>query len=164
VKGGRSVSKLIFSLLYMWLFQNNLLEKTVFTLLYYCVCSFVWGSFFLWDWGLNSGLLAVKQAFYHLCHTSGSFCSGYFGDGSLANRLRGLASNCNPLSFQVARVTGVSHWRLACVSSFEKCLPIFLTHFKSRFFFCYLVFGVSSIFWILIICLTYCLQILSSIL
>jgi hypothetical protein len=43
----------------------------------------------------------AKQALYLLSHASSSFCSGYFGDGGLANYVPGLAFNCNPpdLSF-----------------------------------------------------------------
>jgi hypothetical protein len=53
----------------------------------------------------------VKQVLYHLNHTFSSFCSGYFGDGGLANYLPGVALNCDLLisAFQVARITGVSH-------------------------------------------------------
>jgi hypothetical protein len=59
--------------------------------------------------------MLTKQALYHLSHTSRPFCSGYFGDEGPANYLPGLASNRNPpnLSFQVARITGVSHQHLA---------------------------------------------------
>jgi hypothetical protein len=33
---------------------------------------------------LNSGLRPCKAgSLYHLSHTSGPFCSGYFGDGGL---------------------------------------------------------------------------------
>jgi hypothetical protein len=45
---------------------------------------------------------------------SSQFCSGYFGDGGLANYLPSLASIHDLyLSLQVARITGVSHWCLA---------------------------------------------------
>jgi hypothetical protein len=46
-----------------------------------------------WNWGLNSGLCAAKQALYPFSHTSNPFCSGYFGDGGLINCLPGLTSN-----------------------------------------------------------------------
>jgi hypothetical protein len=59
----------------------------------------------------------AKQGFYHLSHTSSSFCSGYFGDGVselfawAGLKLRFLLISAS----QVARITGVSHWRLALV-------------------------------------------------
>jgi hypothetical protein len=36
------------------------------------------------------------QSFYCLSHTSGPFCSSYFGDGGLKNSFSKLALNCNP--------------------------------------------------------------------
>jgi hypothetical protein len=60
--------------------------------------------FFFFLVGLVFELRALhlaKQALYLLSHASSSFCSGYFGDGGLANYVPGLAFNCNPpdLSF-----------------------------------------------------------------
>jgi hypothetical protein len=50
---------------------------------------FVW-----WDWGLNSGLHAYKQAFYHLATPPAPFFALIiFGDGGLADYLPGLALN-----------------------------------------------------------------------
>jgi hypothetical protein len=44
----------------------------------------------------------AKQALYHLSHTSSPFCSGYFGDGDIANYLPRLASKLNPSDFSLA--------------------------------------------------------------
>jgi hypothetical protein len=68
-------------------------------------CTNIWRLknilYFLWDWGLNSGLHTAKQALYHLNHTSSLFCSGYFGDGDLMNYFPRLASNHNPPNFSL---------------------------------------------------------------
>jgi hypothetical protein len=46
---------------------------------------------------LTQGFALAKQAIYCLSHTSGPFCSGYFGDGvGLSNCLLGLALNLDP--------------------------------------------------------------------
>jgi hypothetical protein len=57
--------------------------------------------FFLWDWGLNSGLCAYKVDTHHLSPASSPFCSGYFGDGGLANYLPGLSSNLSLSDFSL---------------------------------------------------------------
>jgi hypothetical protein len=50
-----------------------------------------------------------------LNHSSSSFFSGYFGGGVSRNIcLAWPPTSILPISaFQVARITGVSHWRLA---------------------------------------------------
>jgi hypothetical protein len=53
-------------------------------------------SLFLWDWSLTQDIVLIKQVLYCWSHPFSSFCSGYFGDGSLTNYLPGLASNHNP--------------------------------------------------------------------
>jgi hypothetical protein len=51
-----------------------------------------------------------NRAPYHLSHTSSPFCSGYFGDGCLANYLPWLASKHNPPDLSLlSRIIGVSH-------------------------------------------------------
>jgi hypothetical protein len=55
----------------------------------------------------------TKQLLYHISHTCSPFFSGYFGDGE--KYLSRLPSNSEPQisAYQVARITGVSHWCLA---------------------------------------------------
>jgi hypothetical protein len=67
--------------------------------------------FFLWDWGLNSGLTLHSRSFYHLSHTSSPYFSGYFGDGVLQTICPGWPqTKILPISvLQAARITDVSH-------------------------------------------------------
>jgi hypothetical protein len=48
----------------------------------------------------NLGFTLAKQMLYCLSHTSGLFCSGYFGDRVLTNYLPRIASKLNPLKSQ----------------------------------------------------------------
>jgi hypothetical protein len=64
----------------------------------------IFSSFFI------SGTGFSNQALYYLSHTSSPFCSGYFGDGGLANYLgwpRTLILLI--LASQIARIIHVSH-------------------------------------------------------
>jgi hypothetical protein len=55
------------------------------------------------------GFVLAKQVFYCLSHTFSPFCPGYFGDG-----VSGWPQTMILLisASQVARITGVSSWRL----------------------------------------------------
>jgi hypothetical protein len=71
--------------------------------------------FFLWERGVISGLHTCKTGAPSYQPHFQSICSGDFGDGSLKNCFPRLALNCDPpnLSFQVPRITGVSHLHTA---------------------------------------------------
>jgi hypothetical protein len=51
------------------------------------------------------------QVLYYLTHTSGPFCSGYFGDGVLQTICSGWPQTVilPILASQVARITGMTH-------------------------------------------------------
>jgi hypothetical protein len=67
----------------------------------------------------TQGFMLIKEAFYHLSHTSSPFCSGYFGDGISRTICLGWPwiSILLILASQIARITGVSYRYLATVIS-----------------------------------------------
>jgi hypothetical protein len=70
--------------------------------------SFFFFFFFLWDWGLNLGLCKTGTLLFepHLQSV------GYFGNGVLRTIFVGWPGTVILLisTFQVVRITGVSHW------------------------------------------------------
>jgi hypothetical protein len=75
-------------MIYVQKWNSIVKEQSFFSLAERCLLLILyvesWISFFFsiwWDWGLNSGLHASKQAFYCLSHIFNPFHSGYFGDG-----------------------------------------------------------------------------------
>jgi hypothetical protein len=67
----------------------------------------VWFGLVGLEFELKQGFALTKQALYHLSHTSSPFCSGYFGDGGLANYLLGLALNLDLLQISASQVAGI---------------------------------------------------------
>jgi hypothetical protein len=55
----------------------------------------------------------AKQAFYCWSHASSPFCSGYFGDGGLANYLPRLALNQSPPNLSLLSSWDYRHETLA---------------------------------------------------
>jgi hypothetical protein len=72
----------------------------------------------------TQGFVLAEQVLYHSCHTSGPFCSGYFGDGVSWAFCPSWPQTAILLvsASQVIRIIKVSHW---CNSKSFRILLIF---------------------------------------